>query len=81
MEDAQQRANARPGEAPLTPEERQLRSKIHQLEMSRTRVLGELQRCCQARFRAQLESELAFLDSELCKLQPRPEAKTRHATG
>lgn len=50
---------------PLTPAEK----KRHQLELSRTRVLRELQTACHPRFRGQLEAELAFLDAEIKKLQ------------
>lgn len=52
----------------LSPEERQKLIRREQLEMDRVRVMGELQRACNPRFKGQLESELAFLEQELSKL-------------
>jgi hypothetical protein len=53
----------------LTPEQRLTESRRSKLSLDRTRVLGEIQRCCNTRFRSQLDSELAFLDAELKRLQ------------
>ena len=54
-------------DTPLNEEQRLSRERVHSLMMSRTRVQQELQTCCNARFRAQLDQELAFLDEELKK--------------
>ena len=49
----------------LTPEQRQLRQKRESLELSRRRVLQELEATRSALRRASLEQALAFLDKEL----------------
>lgn len=59
------RERERAADRPLTPADR----KRQQLELNRARILRELQSACHPRFRGQLEAELAFLDSELSKLQ------------
>jgi hypothetical protein len=56
------------GHPPPSEEERQRQARINNLMLSRTRVCSELQRCCNSRFRPQLESELAFLEQEIKKL-------------
>lgn len=55
------------GEA-LTPEQREIRSKRASLDLSRRRVLQELQTTRSAVRRASLEQALAFLDEEIEKL-------------
>jgi hypothetical protein len=53
---------------PKSPDEVQRDSKIHGLMLSRTRVLNDLQHACNARYRAQLEQALAFLDKQIAEL-------------
>ncbi len=50
------------------PEAVKLQYKRDSLTMSRTRVLHDLQTACNARYRAQLEAALSYLDQELAKL-------------
>jgi hypothetical protein len=50
------------------PQAVQLQYKRDGLLMSRTRVLHDLQAACNARYRAQLEAALSYLDQELAKL-------------
>lgn len=52
----------------LTPEQRELRRKRESLELSRRRVLQDLEAARSAVRRAALEKTLAFLDEELGKL-------------
>ncbi len=52
------------------PQAVKLQYKRDSLLMSRTRVLHDLQTACNARYRAQLESALSYLDQELAKLSP-----------
>ncbi len=52
----------------MPAEERQRRAKRHGLELSRTRVLQELEATTSPVRRSALESALAFLDGELTKL-------------
>lgn len=69
MEDAGKR---RPGQADtpsMTDEERKLQARFNQLQLSRTRIQQEMITACNARFRMQLERELAFLDEQLEKLK------------
>jgi hypothetical protein len=54
-------------DTPLNEEQRLSRERVNSLSMSRTRLQQELQTCCNARFRAQLEQELAFVDAQLKK--------------
>ena len=54
-------------DTPLNEDQRLSRERVNSLMMSRTRIQQELQTCCNARFRTQLEQELAFLDAELKK--------------
>jgi molecular chaperone GrpE (heat shock protein) len=54
----------------LTPEQRELKRKREGLELSRRRVLQELETIRSAARRASLEHALAFLDEELGKLSP-----------
>lgn len=67
MEDAASTGERHAARAP-TPEEQARTQKRNTLLLSRTRVAGELQRCSNLRFRAQLECELKYLDSEIAKL-------------
>ena len=46
----------------------QIQYKRDSLTMSRTRVLHDLQNAANPRYRAQLQSALAYLDQELAKL-------------
>ena len=59
---------ARLAAVPLAPAERDRLHRRDTLSLSRTRVLAEIARCTNSRFRAQLESELQFLECELSKL-------------
>lgn len=69
--EAQQDAEARPDRGPLiTPEQREARQKRAGLEMSRRRVLQEIETTRSEVRRASLEQALAFLDAELAKLGP-----------
>jgi CHASE3 domain sensor protein len=52
----------------LTPEERQRRQKRESLELSRRRVLNEIETAQSAVRRASLEQALAFLDREIAEL-------------
>lgn len=54
-------------DTPLNEEQRLSRERVNSLMMSRTRIQQELQNCCNARFRAQLEQELTFLEEQLKK--------------
>jgi hypothetical protein len=54
--------------ADLTPEERVLRQKRQSLELSRRRVLQDLEAAGSPVRRASLEQALAFLDEEIRKL-------------
>jgi CHASE3 domain sensor protein len=55
----------------LTPEQREIRQKIQGLELSRRRVLQEIEETRSAVRRTSLEQALAFLDEEIRKLAPR----------
>lgn len=61
------RARSDYGEA-LTPEQRELRRKREGLELSRRRVLQEIEATRSDVRRASLEQALAFLDDEIRKL-------------
>jgi hypothetical protein len=50
------------------PHEVELQNKRDSLLMSRTRVLHDLQTACNARYRAQLEAALSYLDQQLAAL-------------
>jgi hypothetical protein len=52
----------------LTPEQRELRQKRESLELSRRRVLQELEAARSPVRRASLEQALSFLDDEIRKL-------------
>lgn len=52
----------------LTPEQRQRRARLKSLTLSRTRVVEEIRTCTHERFKAQLEVELRYLDTEIAKL-------------
>lgn len=70
--EAQQDAESRPDRGPLiTPEQRETQQKRSGLELSRRRVLQEIETTRSAVRRASLEQALAFLDEELGKLDPR----------
>ena len=70
--ESQQDADSRPDRGgALTPEERELKRKREGLELSRRRVLQEIETTRSAARRASLEQALAFLDGELGKLSPR----------
>jgi hypothetical protein len=55
---------------PLTALQLEVERKRAVLLLSRTRVLGDLQRACHARHRGQLEAALAHVDAELAALPP-----------
>lgn len=65
IEDAASRADRR---QTLTPEEREVRRKREGLELSRRRVLQEMETTRSEARRASLEQALAFLDEEIRKL-------------
>ena len=69
IEDAGSRADR--GQA-LTPEQREIQAKRASLDLSRRRVLQELQATRSAVRRTALEQALAFLDEEIRKLSPEP---------
>lgn len=52
----------------LTPEQREMKQKRSSLEMSRRRILHEMEATRSAVRRTSLEQALAFLDNELRKL-------------
>ena len=56
----------------LTPEQREIESKRASLDLSRRRVLQELQATRSSVRRTALEQALAFLDEEIRKLGPEP---------
>ena len=66
IEDAASRAHR--GEA-LTPDERRRRQKREGLELSRRRVLQEIESTRSAARRSSLEQALAFLDEEIRKVE------------
>ncbi len=67
--ESQQDADSRADRgAALTPEQRQLERKRQGLELSRRRVLLELETTRSAARRTSLEHALAFLDEEIAKL-------------
>jgi hypothetical protein len=53
---------------PLTPEQREIRRKRESLELSRRRVLQDLEAARSPVRRTSLEHALAFLDEEISKL-------------
>jgi hypothetical protein len=53
---------------PLTPEQREIRRKRESLELSRRRVLHDLEAARSPVRRTSLEHALAFLDEEISKL-------------
>ncbi len=67
IEDAGSRSNL--GE-PLTAEQRAIWEKLQDLELSRRRVLQDLETARSALRRTALEQALAFLDQEIRKLAP-----------
>ncbi len=60
-------ANSRSGEAKpsLTPEQVDLQRKRDSLLLHRTRVLSDLQKCTEERYRKTLGDGLAFLEQQL----------------
>jgi hypothetical protein len=65
------REAGRDPEPALTREEREKRSQRESLELSRRRVLQEIETTRSAVRRTALEQALAFLDDEIAKLAPR----------
>ena len=63
-------AEARLDRSDLTPEERQARQKRQGLELSRRRILQELESTGSEVRRLSLEQALAFLDGQLAELEP-----------
>lgn len=68
LQDAAHRNKTKRDAAPPSEDERKRVGRQHCLELSRTRVMRELESCAASRFRVQLEHELAYLDAELHKL-------------
>jgi hypothetical protein len=66
MEDAGGRKSGR--KPKLTTVQQEHQSKIESLQLSRMRVLHDLQTACNPRYRGQLEAALAFLDGEIATL-------------
>jgi hypothetical protein len=66
IEDAQ--SNAGRG-APLTPEQREARRKLQGLELSRRRVLREIEETRSPNRKAALQQALEFLDAEIVKIK------------
>ncbi len=64
------RAAGREQSGLLTPEEREVRHKRESLELSRRRVLQDIEAARSPVRRTSLELGLAFLDEELAKLPP-----------
>ena len=62
--------SVRPSEVRRRPDPQavKLQYKRDSLLLSRTRVLHDLQTACNARYRAQLDAALSYLDQELAKL-------------
>ena len=54
--------------AGFDPAKVNLDSKRNGIQLSRTRVLHDLQTACNPRYRAQLEAALAYLDKQLAEL-------------
>ena len=54
----------------LTPEQRELKKKREGLELSRKRILQEIETARSDARKAYLEKTLAFLEEELAKLSP-----------
>ncbi|HWZ33374.1 MAG TPA: hypothetical protein VNX18_18660 [Bryobacteraceae bacterium] len=52
----------------LTPEQLEVEKKRDSLLLHRTRVVRDLEACQDPRYRKQLESGLAYLDSQLAQL-------------
>ncbi len=52
------------------PKTIEIQYKRDNLNMSRTRVLHDLQSACNPKYRAQLETALSYLDQEIAKLNP-----------
>jgi len=71
IEDAGSRSSRRRQEELLTPEQRAVWHKLQDLELSRRRVLQDLEAARSPLRRTALEQALAFLDQEIRKLAPR----------
>ena len=69
MEDAASRRNAS-RQIPLTAEQIRLRSERESLQLSRTRVLKDLESTTHSRRREQLKAALNHLDQKLVALDP-----------
>ena len=65
-------ANERAGKprAKLTPQQLEIERKRDSLLLQRTRVLRDLEKCQDSRYRQTLENGLAYLDSQLSLLAP-----------
>jgi hypothetical protein len=68
MEEAASRRDAA-RQIPLTPEQIRLRADRHSLELSRTRVLKDLETSTHPRRREQLQAALKHLDEKLLELK------------
>jgi transposase len=60
---------SRPGSAPRTPEELERQRERAGLELSRTRILRELESAAHPRHRASLEAALQFLEEKIASLE------------
>ncbi|HVW08961.1 MAG TPA: hypothetical protein VHC90_10280 [Bryobacteraceae bacterium] len=69
MEEAAARRSAA-RQTPLTPEEIRVRTERESLELSRTRVLKDLESTTHPRRREQLEAALRHLNQKLAALEP-----------
>jgi hypothetical protein len=69
IQDAHRRTAPLSRELQLSPEQRARLARRQRLLLDRTRILTELQACLNPRFRSLLETELAWLDSQLELLQ------------
>jgi hypothetical protein len=71
IDDAGSRSGGAVRQDPLSPEQRAAWSKLQDLELSRRRVLQDLEAARSPVRRTALEQALAFLDQEIRKLGPR----------
>lgn len=70
MEAAEDRASAK--KPALTSDQLELSAKRQSLELTRTRVLSDLQTACNARYRAQLHAALRHVETQIAELPDSP---------
>jgi hypothetical protein len=68
IESAEQRRAAAAAGAALTTQQIELRADRQRIELSRTRVLHDLDAATNPRYRAMLEASLLYLDQKLAEL-------------